>query len=135
MMRLLDQMHLGSYVYSVIRGISGLMIFLLLEFFMAMLSEKVHWIMDFQHPVTKCCFAVGAIISGAAAIRRGEKGKMQHALAGEAAMLCTVAAVGMISFKDGSVISILIDCLLLLFCAFAVAMIRGKQVRKQRGKR
>ena len=135
MIKKTERKEIGTYARSVLSGGAGLAVFLLLLFLGALLCGNVNWLMNDSYPIAKGCLLIGAIVSGAAALRRGENRRFPHALAGEAWLLCTVAAIAAFSMRDGRIGSFLIDLLLLLIGAFAGTILRTNRRLKRRGKR
>ena len=125
----------GTYAFSAMRGAAGFAVFLLLLLIAAFMSEKATWLMNGAYQVPKVCLLLGGIVSGGAALKKGEKRRLLHALSGEAALLCLVAAVAAFSVRDGAMLSFLTDCVILLFGAFAGTQLCSNRRIQQRGKR
>lgn len=135
MMKKTERKEYRTFANSALRGATGIPVFLLMLLLAAMLCGKANWIMNGNYPIAECCLLVAAIVSGASALRRGENRRLLHALAGEAGLLCLVAAIGAFSIKEGRINSVLIDLLLLFIGAFAGSILCGNRRIKQRGKR
>ena len=134
-MKMTERTQYVTYARSALRGAAGLAVFLLMMFLAAVLCDKAPWIINGTYPIGESCLLVGAIVSGAAALRSGDNRRLLHALSGEAGLICLVAAIAFFSEREGRMRAFVIDLFLLLIGAFAGSILRGKRHIKQRGKR
>lgn len=116
-------------------GLSGILIFLVLVFLSAVLSNQHSIVFARKALSVKLCLAVSALLCGWSSARSAGEKRFLFALAGEGVLFIFAGICALSLSSEGGVLSFLIDAGIMLFGAFAGTLFCTARKFQRSGKR